>query len=471
MNLKQHIEHPLFAIIGEEAAAMGFGAFAIGGFVRDLILDRPVVDVDVVCDGDGITLAKRCAERIGNPKVSIFKTFGTAHFAYDGFDWEFVGARKESYSHDSRNPVVSAGTLEDDQKRRDFTMNAMAISLQRADFGEVIDPFNGLNAIAKGEIKTPLDPDITYSDDPLRMMRAVRFASQLNFVLDKESLEAIRRNSHRISIITQERISVEINKIIESTLPSVGFKLMFNTGLLELVFPEMHRLQGVEIRDGLAHKDNFYHTLEVLDNVAQNSGDLWLRWAAIMHDIAKPPTKRFQKGTGWTFHGHEDKGARLVPRIFKRMRLPQDNKMKFVQKLVLLHLRPIALTKEEITDSAVRRLVFEAGEDIDALMILCRADITSKNEKKVKRYLANYETVLERIIIVEESDRVRNFQPPVTGEEIMEKFGMGPCKEIGTLKQQIKEAILDGKIPNEHDAAWEYTVKIAGEMGLKLRGV
>lgn len=469
MNLKQHIEHPLFAIIGEEAAALGVSAFAIGGFVRDLILDRPVVDVDVVCDGDGIALAKRCAERIGNPKVSIFKTFGTAHFAYDGFDWEFVGARKESYSQDSRNPVVSSGTLEDDQKRRDFTMNAMAISLQRADFGEVIDPFNGLNAIAKGEIKTPLDPDITYSDDPLRMMRAVRFASQLNFVLDKESLEAIRRNSHRISIITQERISIEINKIIESALPSVGFKLMFNTGLLELVFPEMQRLQGVEIRDGLAHKDNFYHTLEVLDNVAQCSDDLWLRWAAIMHDIAKPPTKRFQKGTGWTFHGHEDKGSRMVPRIFKRMRLPQDNKMKFVQKLVLLHLRPIALTKEEITDSAVRRLIFEAGEDIDALMILCRADITSKNEKKVKRYLANYEKVLERIVIVEESDRVRNFQPPVTGEEIMEKFGMGPCREIGMLKQQIKEAILDGKIPNEHDAAWTYTVEIAQEMGLKLR--
>ncbi len=471
MNLKQHIDHPLFAIIGEEAAAMGVQAFAIGGFVRDLILDRPVVDVDVVCDGDGITLAQRCAARVGSPKVSIFKTFGTAHFAYDGFDWEFVGARKESYSKDSRNPVVSAGTLEDDQKRRDFTMNALAISLQASNFGEVIDPFNGLNAIAKGEIKTPLDPDITYSDDPLRMMRAVRFASQLNFVLDNESLEAISRNAHRIKIITQERITVEINKIIESSRPSVGFKLMFKTGLLELVFPEMHRLQGVEIRDGLAHKDNFYHTLEVLDNVAENSDDLWLRWAAIMHDIAKPPTKRFQKGLGWTFHGHEDKGSRMVPRIFKRMRLPMDTKMKFVQKLVLLHLRPIALTKETITDSAVRRLVFEAGEDIEALMILCRADITSKNERKVKRYLANYEKVLERIEIVEESDRVRNFQPPVTGEEIMEKFGIGPCREIGTLKQQIKEAILDGKIPNEHQAAWEYTLEIAKEMGLRLREI
>ncbi|MCB0761253.1 MAG: HD domain-containing protein [Flavobacteriales bacterium] len=467
MNLKQFLSHPLFRIIGEEAREMGVQAFAIGGFVRDLILERPIEDVDIVCDGDGVELAERCASRVQATRVNVYKRFGTAQFVHDGLDWEFVGARKESYSKDSRNPQVEPGSLEDDQRRRDFTMNALAVSLQSANFGEVVDPFDGLKAIASGEIKTPLDPDTTYSDDPLRMMRAVRFAAQLGFHIEEGSFEAISRNAHRISIVSQERITTELNKIIASANPGKGFRLLYHSGLLKLVFPEMEALHGVEYVDGKGHKDNFFHTLEVLEGVAEHSDNLWLRWAAIMHDIAKPPTKRFQPGIGWTFHGHEDMGSRMVPRIFKRMRLPMDHKMRYVKKLVFLHLRPIALTKETITDSAVRRLVFEAGEDIDDLMILCRADITSKNEKKVKRYLANYEKVLERIEVVEEKDRIRNFQPPVTGEDIMEHYGIGPCREIGVIKQAIKDGILEGTIPNERDAAWEFMIQKGQELGLK----
>ncbi|MEY3399261.1 MAG: hypothetical protein RL220_1855 [Bacteroidota bacterium] len=470
MNLASDISDKIFTVVSNESTKLGVRAFVVGGFVRDLLLERECKDIDIVTDSDGIALAEACAKALKVGKVDIFKNFGTAHFRWQDLDIEFVGARKESYAEHSRKPVVESGTIYDDQLRRDFTINAMAISLQKEDFGELIDPFSGLADLHRGIIKTPQDPDITYSDDPLRMMRAIRFATQLNFTIEEESLRAITSNAARLRIVSMERIITELNKIILARIPSVGFKLLFDTGLLQEFFPEMVRLHGVEKKNGISHKDNFYHTLQVLDNLSEMSDNLWLRWSAILHDIAKPPTKRFSLDEGWTFHGHEDLGARMVPGIFKRLKLPLDHKMKFVQKMVLLHLRPIALTKEEITDSAIRRLLFEAGDDIEELLLLCKADITSKNEAKVKRYLKNYELVQERLIEVEESDRIRNFQPPVSGELIMQTFGLLPGKEVGIIKNAIKDAILDGVIRNSYDDAHAFMLEKGSELGLKLSG-
>lgn len=466
MNLASHLTHPVFKRVGELADERGQRAFVIGGFVRDLLLDRPCKDIDIVTEGSGIELAKATAKSMGIRQVHVFKNFGTAMFKARDHEVEFVGARKESYSRGSRKPVVEDGTLEDDQNRRDFTINAMAISLNADTFGKLVDPFGGVDDLDRKWIRTPLDPDVTYSDDPLRMLRAVRFASQLGFRIEEGSLASIRRNAKRLDIISAERIHTEVNKIILSPRPSRGFKLLFKTKLLHKFFPEMAALQGVEWRKGVGHKDNFYHTLEVLDNVAEHSDSLWLRWAAIMHDIAKPPTKRFDARSGWTFHGHEDRGARMVPKIFARLKLPMDAKMKYVQKLVLLHLRPIALTKDVVTDSAVRRLLFEAGDDIDDLMILCRADITSKNEAKVERYLKNYDVVVEKLREVEEKDHIRNFQPPVSGEEIMEAFGIPPSRPVGDIKNAIKEAILDGDIRNDVVEAKRLMLELGAQMGL-----
>ena len=466
MNLASHLTHPVFKRVGELADERGQRAFVIGGFVRDLLLDRPCKDIDIVTEGSGIELARATAQSMGIRQVHVFKNFGTAMFKARDYEVEFVGARKESYSRGSRKPLVEDGTLEDDQNRRDFTINAMAISLNADSFGKLVDPFGGVDDLNRKWIRTPLDPDVTYSDDPLRMLRAVRFASQLGFRIEEGSLASIRRNAKRLGIISAERIHTEVNKIILSPRPSRGFKLLFKTKLLHKFFPEMAALQGVEWRKGVGHKDNFYHTLEVLDNVAEHSDSLWLRWAAIMHDIAKPPTKRFDARSGWTFHGHEDRGARMVPKIFARMKLPMDAKMKYVQKLVLLHLRPIALTKDVVTDSAVRRLLFEAGDDIDDLMILCRADITSKNEAKVERYLKNYDVVVEKLREVEEKDHIRNFQPPVSGEEIMEAFGIPPSRPVGDIKNAIKEAILDGDIRNDVVEAKRLMLELGAQMGL-----
>ena len=466
MNLASHLTHPVFKRVGELADEREQRAFVIGGFVRDLLLDRPCKDIDIVTEGSGIELARATAQSMGIRQVHVFKNFGTAMFKARDFEVEFVGARKESYSRGSRKPVVEDGTLEDDQNRRDFTINAMAISLNADSFGKLVDPFGGVDDLNRKWIRTPLDPDVTYSDDPLRMLRAVRFAAQLGFRIEEGSLASIRRNANRLGIISAERIHTEVNKIILSPRPSRGFKLLFKTKLLHKFFPEMAALQGVEWRKGVGHKDNFYHTLEVLDNVAEHSDSLWLRWAAIMHDIAKPPTKRFDAKSGWTFHGHEDRGARMVPKIFARMKLPMDAKMKYVQKLVLLHLRPIALTKDVVTDSAVRRLLFEAGDDIDDLMILCRADITSKNEAKVERYLKNYDVVVEKLREVEEKDQIRNFQPPVSGEEIMEAFGIPPSRPVGDIKNAIKEAILDGDIRNDVVEAKRLMLELGAQMGL-----
>ncbi len=435
--------------------------------MRDLILDRPSKDIDVVTEGKGIDLARAVAKELGIRQVSVFKNFGTAMFVCGDLEVEFVGARKESYSRGSRKPVVEDGTLEDDQNRRDFTINAMALSLSSKNFGELIDPFNGMRDLDMGLIRTPLDPDITFSDDPLRMMRAVRFATQLDFTIVPESLAALKRNAERLDIISMERIHTELNKIILANRPGIGFRLLEKANLLVRFFPEMTALKGIDTRNGISHKDNFIHTIQVLENVCEKSDDLWLRWAAILHDIAKPPTKRFDKRNGWTFHGHEDRGARMVPKIFSRLKLPMDAKMKFVQKLVLLHLRPIALTKEVVTDSAIRRLLCEAGDDIDALMILCRADITSKNEAKVSRYLKNYDIVVKKLKEVEENDSIRNFQPPVTGEMIMKTFGIPPSRPIGDIKKAIKEAILDGDIKNDPEEAFELMLKLGGDMGLK----
>lgn len=467
INFKDTLDkNPIFQIVAQSAKEVGFKTYLVGGFVRDLLLKRPSKDIDIVCVGSGIVLAEQVAKNGGNLPCNTFKSFGTAMVKFDEYEVEFVGARKESYRRESRKPIVEDGTLEDDQNRRDFTINALAISLNLEDYGDLVDPFGGVDDLKKKNIITPLEPNITFSDDPLRMMRAIRFASQLSFDIDPDTFQAITDNKERIEIVSKERIMDELNKIILSPLPSYGFKLLFTSGLLELIFPEMANLYGVERRDGKGHKDNFYHTLKVLDNVAEKSDDLWLRWSAILHDIAKPPTKRFNPKVGWTFHGHEDKGARMVPGIFKRMKLPLNDKMKFVQKLVRLHLRPIALVKKEVTDSAVRRLLFEAGDDIEALMTLCRADITSKDDKKVKKYLANFDYVESRLVAVEESDQIRNFQPVITGERIMETFGIKPSREVGQIKDQVREAILDGKIKNTEEEAFPFMLNIGKELGL-----
>jgi putative nucleotidyltransferase with HDIG domain len=464
-------EAELLRKIGAAAASLGMNVFLVGGFVRDKLLGRETRDMDFVTGGDGIDLARRVAEAFPDlPQVNYYKNFGTAHIrTSDGFDLEFVGARKESYSPHSRKPVVSPGTLQDDQNRRDFTINAMAVELGKEKFGELIDPFSGLDDLASRIIRTPLEPSQTFSDDPLRMMRAIRFATQLHFTIDPHTWQGIHESRERIRIISQERITDELNKIISAPKPSVGFDLLYQSGLLEVIFPQLVDLAGAEYKDGVGHKDNFYHTLQVLDNLSAKSGDLWLRWAALLHDIAKPVTKKFEEGHGWTFHGHEVVGGRMVPKIFTRFRLPLNEKMKFVKKLVELHLRPISLTKENITDSAIRRLLFDAGEDFDALMMLCEADITSKNKVKVKRYLENFRLVRERCRIVEEKDHVRNWQPPVTGETIMELFGLPPSRPVGILKDSLKEAMLDGEIPNTTEAAMEFIIGKAREMGLELK--
>tara|TARA_B100001063_G_scaffold235522_1_gene254174 strand:+ start:24277 stop:25713 length:1437 start_codon:yes stop_codon:yes gene_type:complete len=465
--LKEQLQDPVFKIISAAADEIGLETYLVGGYVRDLFLNRTSKDIDVVCVGSGIKLAEQVAQNVGKKgQVKVFKNFGTAMLKYKDWEVEFVGARKESYQRNSRKPIVEDGSLEDDQNRRDFTINAMAICLNEKRYGELVDPFNGQADLKNQLIKTPLDAHITYSDDPLRMMRAIRFATQLGFKIDDRSFQAIQDEKKRIKIVSQERITDELNKIIEAEKPSVGFKLLFDSGLLQYIFPQMVDLYGVDVIDGKGHKDNFYHTLQVLDNLSQNTNDLWLRWAAILHDIAKPATKRFDKKQGWTFHGHEDKGARMVPIIFKQLKLPLDHKMKYVQKLVKLHLRPIALVKESVTDSAIRRLLFEAGDDIDDLMLLCAADITTKNPKKMKRYLTNFELVEEKLKEVEEKDKLRNWQPPVSGEMIMKTFDIKPSKEVGIIKNSIKEAILDGDIQNNEEEAFNYMVHLAEKMGL-----
>jgi poly(A) polymerase len=466
-QLANQLSHPIFEVIRD--AVQNERVFVIGGFVRDLLLGRPCKDIDIVIEGSGIELAEKIAEKVNATKVSVFKNFGTAMIKLkDGYEIEFVGARKESYDRNSRKPSVENGTIEDDQKRRDFRINALAISLNKATYGDLVDPFGGVTDLKNKLIKTPLEPEVTYSDDPLRMMRAIRFASQLGFNIHHTSLSAIRENKERISIISQERITSELNKIILSNVPSIGFKLLYNTGLLDIIFPEMVALYGVEFIDGKGHKDNFYHTLEVLDNIAPNTDNLWLRWAAIMHDIAKPPTKRFDKKVGWTFHSHEVVGSKMVKPVFKRMKLPLDSSMQYVRKLVFLHLRPIALTNPNTKDAAYRRMLFEAGEDIDDLLKLCRADITSKNENKVQRYLQKFDKVEERIIEIEENDRIRNWQPPISGEIIMKTFGIKPCYEVGKIKSDIKDAILEGTIKNDFDEAFEYMVSLGDKLGLKV---
>lgn len=459
------MDQPLFQAVAAEAALRNMPAFAIGGYVRDLLLGRPCKDIDFVVEGDGIAFAEAVATRMNAGPVHVFRNFGTAMFMLQDEQVEFVGARKESYSRHSRKPEVEPGTIRDDQERRDFTINALAISLNSGSVGALVDPFGGLLDLDRGLLRTPLDPDITFSDDPLRMMRAVRFATQLGFTIDDDAFDAIRRNAGRLDIISAERIHGELNKIILAPRPSTGFILLRDSGLMARFLPEFLELQGAEEKYGIGHKDNFYHTLQVLDNVCERSDDLWLRWAAVLHDIAKPRTKRFDPATGWTFHGHEDKGARMVPGIFRRLKLPLDEQMKFVQKLVALHLRPIALTKEEVTDSAIRRLLFDAGDDIDALMILCRADITSKNERKKDRYLRNYELVMQKLKDVEDKDRVRNFQPPITGQDIMTAFGIEPCKLIGDIKTVIKDAILDGHISNDRTQAWQLMLDTGRSLG------
>ena len=468
MNYKQHLENKIFKIISQAAQELNLECYVIGGFVRDILLDRNhKKDIDIVAVGSGIELALKVSELLSNkPKVQIFKNYGTAMLRYKEMDIEFVGARKESYTHDSRNPLVENGTLKDDQERRDFTINAMAFSLNSENFGALIDPFNGVADLENKLLKTPLDPDITYSDDPLRMMRAIRFATQLNFEIESESLSSIAKNKDRINIISGERIVDELNKILSSEKPSIGFLHLYQTGLLDLILPELTALNNVEEVEGHTHKNNFYHTLEVVDNICPNTEDVWLRWAALLHDIGKAPTKKFNKKQGWTFHGHEFLGGKMAKKIFERLHMPLNQKMKFVQKMVMMSSRPIVIAEEIVTDSAVRRLVFDAGEDIENLMTLCEADITTKNSKKFQKYHNNFKIVRQKIVEVEEKDRVRVFQPPISGEEIMELFGLKPGREIGVLKEAVKEAILEGEIPNEYEAAKEFVLKRAEKMGL-----
>jgi poly(A) polymerase len=469
MDYKEALSSEIFTIISEASEQLHVKSYVIGGFVRDFILKRGTAkDIDVVAVGSGIELALKVSKLLPNkPKVQVFKTYGTAMLRYKDTEIEFVGARKESYTEESRNPEVTQGTLKDDQNRRDFTINALALSLNKENFGEVLDPFNGREDLENKIIKTPLNPDITYSDDPLRMMRAVRFASQLNFEIETQSLLAISRNSKRLQIITRERIVVELHKILASAKPSIGFLLLEQTGLLPQILPELIALKGVEELEGQKHKDNFYHTLEVVDNIAEHTDDVWLRWSALLHDIGKAPTKKFSKKVGWTFHGHEFVGSKMVYKIFKRLKMPLNNKMKFVQKMVLLSSRPIVLASE-VTDSAIRRLVFDAGNDINSLMTLCEADITTKNPKKFKQYHQNFDLVRSKIREVEARDKVRNFQPPITGEEIMKAFNLKPCREIGQIKEAIKEAILDGEIPNEHENSYIFMIEKGKKLGLHL---
>ncbi|MGW8314477.1 MAG: CCA tRNA nucleotidyltransferase [Bacteroidales bacterium] len=472
MNLADQLQHPVFEIIAKVVAREGVETYVIGGFVRDLLLREgsPAKDIDIVAVGSGIGLAGKVKEALpGETSLTVFRNFGTAMLKWGETEIEFVGARKESYRKDSRKPVVEDGSLEDDLRRRDFTINAMAISLNPGTYGEVLDPFGGMKHLKEGMIRTPLDPDMTFSDDPLRMLRGIRFATRLGFRIEASTLKAIHHNRERISIVSQERITDELNKIMMTNQPSIGFRLLDDTGLLEIILPDLYRMKGVEEVEGQFHKDNFYHTLEVLDNISAKTDNLWLRWAALLHDVAKPRTKKFEPGIGWTFHGHEFLGSRMIPGLFRRLKLPLHDKMKYVQKLVLLHLRPIVLSQETVTDSAVRRLLFDAGEDLEDLMTLCEADITSKNERTVRRHLRNFEIVRQKLAEIEQKDHIRNFQPPISGDDIQRVFGIPPSRNVGEIKNAIKDAILDGVIPNEFGPAYRLMVKKGEELGLTVQ--